>query len=437
MAAPDPLDLAGLLADPGPTTVADPEGAWAGSGAMALTGTPDVALAAPAGLTRRLAGLGGALARASASAGRPVVVDALALLGERAALSGLVRQGEASCGGGTRLLAAADGWLAVSLGRPDDVDLLAAWLGRDLPPTDDLAPWTAVAATVAGRRVADLDERAALVGLPVGVLGSAGALRPVAEAVAGDPAPPVPFVGALVVDLSSLWAGPLCAQLLGLAGARVVKVESTRRPDGARSGPAPFYDLLHAGHQSVALDFERPDGRRALADLVAAADVVIEGSRPRALEQLGLVAHDLVAGGPRVWLSITGHGRREGARRVAFGDDAAVAGGLVARHRARPLFCADAVADPVTGLVAAAGTLAAWARGGRWLLDVPLAGTAAVLAEAAGAGDWLTHRVEGGPGLVVAPPKARPVTGRAPDVGRDTRDVLAAVAAAHQAGPAA
>ena len=38
----------------------------------------------------------------------------------------------------------------------------------------------------------------------------------------------------LVVDLSALWAGPLCAHLLGLAGARVVKVESLGRPDGAR-----------------------------------------------------------------------------------------------------------------------------------------------------------------------------------------------------------
>jgi hypothetical protein len=43
--------------------------------------------------------------------------------------------------------------------------------------------------------------------------------------------------------------------LLALAGARVVKVESTRRLDGARSGSSAFYDLLNAGKESVALDF--------------------------------------------------------------------------------------------------------------------------------------------------------------------------------------
>ena len=48
-----------------------------------------------------------------------------------------------------------------------------------------------------------------------------------------------------------------------------------------------------------------------LASLVASADVVIEGSRPRALQQLGIVAEDLLAApdGPSVWVSITGHGR--------------------------------------------------------------------------------------------------------------------------------
>jgi crotonobetainyl-CoA:carnitine CoA-transferase CaiB-like acyl-CoA transferase len=35
---------------------------------------------------------------------------------------------------------------------------------------------------------------------------------------------------------------------------------------------------------------------------------------------------------------------------VAFGDDAAVAGGLVGRSAAGPVFCGDAIADPLTGL---------------------------------------------------------------------------------------
>src|SRR4029453_19173112 len=94
----------------------------------------------------------------------------------------------------------------------------------------------------------------------------------------------------LVVDLSSLWAGPLCAHLLGLQGARVVKVESTGRPDGARRGPAAFFDLLHGGPRGVARDLRDPAGAACLRRLLAAADVVVEASRPRALRQLGIEA---------------------------------------------------------------------------------------------------------------------------------------------------
>ena len=118
-----------------------------------------------------------------------------------------------------------------------------------------------------------------------------------------------------------------------------------------------------------------------LARLLVGADVVLEASRPRALEQLGLDARALVAGGgPRVWASITGHGRTGSERdRVGFGDDAAVAGGLVAWGEQRPHFVADAVADPATGLIAAAAVVDALAQGGRWLLDISLAGVAAHL----------------------------------------------------------
>ena len=61
-----------------------------------------------------------------------------------------------------------------------------------------------------------------------------------------------------VVDLSALWAGPLAASLLQRNGAEVIKVEDTRRPDGARRGDAAFYDLLNAGKRSVALDLSSP-----------------------------------------------------------------------------------------------------------------------------------------------------------------------------------
>jgi crotonobetainyl-CoA:carnitine CoA-transferase CaiB-like acyl-CoA transferase len=70
----------------------------------------------------------------------------------------------------------------------------------------------------------------------------------------------------------------------------------------------------------VLLDPDTRDGRQALAALVAAADIVIEASRPRALAGFGLDAAAAVEQGT-VWASITAAGRS--SARVGFGDDVA------------------------------------------------------------------------------------------------------------------
>jgi crotonobetainyl-CoA:carnitine CoA-transferase CaiB-like acyl-CoA transferase len=129
----------------------------------------------------------------------------------------------------------------------------------------------------------------------------------------------------------------------------------------------------------VAIDLSNEDGRWALRALIGMADVVIESSRPRALRQLGIDAEAHVAGGPgRTWVSITGYGRAgEAGNWIAFGDDAAVAGGLVAWDGEEPVFCADAIADPLTGLVAAVGALASQSAGGGHLIDVAMSASAA------------------------------------------------------------
>jgi len=222
----------------------------------------------------------------------------------------------------------------------------------------------------------ELVDRATLLGLPVAGLASSIAVQPFA--VAAAPRERVPLDDVLVVDLSSLWAGPLCTRLLQAGGARVVKVESRSRPDGARRGPPAFFDRLNAGKESVVLDFDAD--RSYLLDLLSRADVVVEASRPRALAQFGIAAEGFLTEDdrPRVWISITGYGRAD--QRVAFGDDAAVGGGLVVYDSAGPCFCADAAADPLTGLVAADACLAALAGGERVLVDIPMAGVAAAFA---------------------------------------------------------
>jgi hypothetical protein len=425
---------------------------------MFLTGRSDgPPLDAPHGFVARLRAVGEVLSRTAAELGRSIEVDVLSLLGDRAALAGLRRAGDVSCGGSARLLPTADGWLAVNLPRPDDLDLLSAWLvGAKLADKPGPGPevWSALAAEVATGSAERLAERAQFLGLPVAALPrgplavplSAGPLaglpvvatppggtassepeQPVGTGESGDVGPVGQLEGLFVADLSSLWAGPLCTHLLQQAGARVVKVESVHRPDGARRGPAAFFDLLHGGQEAMAVDFHHEDGRAALQRLLGAADVVVEGSRPRALEQLGIVAEKVLAesaagGGPRVWVSITGYGRAAPGRdRVAFGDDAAAAGGLVVWDETGPCFCADAVADPCAGIVAAAATLRALSAGGRWLLDISMRDVAAHLA-----GPRSPSGAVGTPaGLVAEPPRARAASGRAPRLGQHTEAVLA------------
>jgi crotonobetainyl-CoA:carnitine CoA-transferase CaiB-like acyl-CoA transferase len=183
-----------------------------------------------------------------------------------------------------------------------------------------------------------------------------------------------------VVDLSSLWAGPLCGAVLAGLGAAVTKVESRRRPDPGRSSTPEFFRRLNGAKAELALDFAQAADRERLRRMVLEADVVITSARPRAFDALGLAPAGIFAERPDlVWAAISGYGfTGDQADRVAFGDDAAAAGGLVSwTARGAPRFLGDALADTLTGLAAAAGVLRALRAGGGALVDAALARTAA------------------------------------------------------------
>ena len=132
--------------------------AWAASGAMALTGRPDAAgLVPPDGVIRRMRSLG-----------EPLGIDPLPLLGERAAASGLTRQGSVSCGGSARLLRALDDWIVVNLAREDDQAG-----GRRMAPSRRCRreQWDLIESVVATRTATALVEQASLLGLPCARLG--------------------------------------------------------------------------------------------------------------------------------------------------------------------------------------------------------------------------------------------------------------------------
>lgn len=297
------------------------------------------------------------------------------LLGERAAYAGLTRRGPWSCGGAFRVLATRDGHLGMSLARDSDRELVPA-LVEDASVDALKDPWRAVTSWAAGSTTAEASDRLRLLGLPGGTVPEPGvdqrpgviSTRLGERRIADRP---------LVVDLTGLWAGPLCAHLLGLGGARVVKVESVQRPDGARRGPRDFFELLHAGHDEVRLDFATELAE--LRALIGRADLVLESSRPRALRQLGIVAEEVVSSGTS-WLSITAHGRDSDA--VGFGDDVAASAGLVVPHAGALLPCADALADPLSGVAAAQAAAEALASEAAWLVDVSMLHVAASTASA-------------------------------------------------------
>ena len=320
------------------------------------------------------------LARATGSAAI-AKLDGATLLYERAMLGGMRIPGRTSAGGGCRLFDAVGDTIALNLSRPTDRELLPALFETDnLHPDDE----EAIAGHIARSDAARLVARGRSMGLAIAAehealscsastgFGPAGAEARAPGAVAVERAA---GRAPRVLDLSALWAGPLAAHLLWLAGADVIKVESRTRPDAMRAGDDPFYTLLNQGKASVVLDFRDADDRRALLSLIATSDIVIEAARPRALTQLGIDVAQIVRNAPGLaWVTITGHGDAgEAANWVGFGDDCAVAGGLSAALRAatgRTGFVGDAIADPLTGMSAALVAWDAWTRrrGGRFVL---------------------------------------------------------------------
>ncbi|MFF4485755.1 CaiB/BaiF CoA transferase family protein [Streptomyces sp. NPDC001544] len=149
---------------------------------------------------------------------------------------------------------------------------------------------------------------------------------------------PPPLSGLRVLDLATLFAGPLAATLLGDFGAEVVKVEHPRKPDPSRGhGPAKhgvglWWKLLGRNKRTITLDLSKPGGRTTLLRLAATADVVIENFRPGTLEKWDLGWEELSAANPRLVLTrVTAFGQfGPYAHRPGFGTLAEAMSGFAA-----------------------------------------------------------------------------------------------------------
>ena len=150
-----------------------------------------------------------------------------------------------------------------------------------------------------------------------------------------------PLDGVRVLDVSTLFAGPLAATFLGDFGADVIKVEHPTRPDAARGhGPAKegvnlWWKTLGRNKRTVTMDLGSADGADLLLRLVADADVLIENFRPGTLERWGLAPEQLHAANPALVI----------ARVTAFGQ--------VGPYSSRPGF--GSLAEAMSGFAALTG----------------------------------------------------------------------------------
>ncbi|GIG68290.1 CaiB/BaiF CoA transferase family protein [Phytomonospora endophytica] len=122
--------------------------------------------------------------------------------------------------------------------------------------------------------------------------------------------------GVRVIELATLFAGPLAGATLADFGADVVKVEHPRKPDPSRGhGPSKdgvglWWKVLGRNKRAMTLDLSTPDGRDVLLRMAAEADVIIENFRPGTLERWGLGYEELAKANPGLILTrVTGFGQ--------------------------------------------------------------------------------------------------------------------------------
>jgi crotonobetainyl-CoA:carnitine CoA-transferase CaiB-like acyl-CoA transferase len=179
----------------------------------------------------------------------------------------------------------------------------------------------------------------------------------------------LPLAGLTVIDVSTLFAGPFAARLLGDFGAEIIKVEQPTGDPLRRFGPAYqdvalLWKVLGRNKKSVVLDLREEQDARRFRQLATHADVVIENFRPGTLERWGLGQDVLTEANPRLILTrVTAFGQ-DGpyAHRPGFGTLAEAMSGLAAMSGdpdGPPMLPAFPLGDAVAGLQAALAVLIA------------------------------------------------------------------------------
>ena len=162
-----------------------------------------------------------------------------------------------------------------------------------------------------------------------------------------------PLDGIRVVDFSELAVGPFLTQALAEMGATVVKIERPGGGDPARALSPGGFGALNRDKRSVELDLRSTAGRAQALDLIADADIVVEGFRPGAMRRLMLDYPAACAVRPAViYVSLTGFGQT-GPNTAQPGHDInyLAASGLLALSGGADHPVCDAIGVPIGDLI--------------------------------------------------------------------------------------
>lgn len=170
------------------------------------------------------------------------------------------------------------------------------------------------------------------------------------------------LAGLRVLDLTVWRPGPYATQLLAEIGADVVKIEPPGG-DPMRAYPGLFAEL-NVNKRSLVLDLKDARDRRRALELVADADVIIEGFRPGVADRLGVGYRDVVAVNPSaIYCSVSGMGQ-DGPLASVSGHDLNYQAwsGALAPDGGSPVVPALPIADLAGGMAAAFAIVAAVVR---------------------------------------------------------------------------
>jgi crotonobetainyl-CoA:carnitine CoA-transferase CaiB-like acyl-CoA transferase len=172
-----------------------------------------------------------------------------------------------------------------------------------------------------------------------------------------------PLRGIRVLDISTVYAAPITAMLLGDFGADVIKVEhpvgDPARSHGAnKDGHGLWWKVISRNKRCVTLNLGTPEGQQIFRALARDADVLVENFRPGVLEKWGLGPEQLQTLNPGlIVLRVTGFGQTGPySRRRAFGTLAEAMSGFAhqtGHEDGPPTLPPFGLADGVAGITGA------------------------------------------------------------------------------------